>query len=28
MPPKIRELISKLQSVGFKNRGGKAMAFI
>jgi len=23
MPPKIKELITKLQSVGFKNRGGK-----
>jgi predicted RNA binding protein YcfA (HicA-like mRNA interferase family) len=23
MPPKIRELISKLQSAGFENRGGK-----
>ncbi len=23
MPPKIRELISQLQSAGFENRGGK-----
>ena len=23
MPPKIRELISQLQSTGFENRGGK-----
>ena len=23
MPPKIRQLISKLESHGFKNRGGK-----
>ena len=23
MPPKIRELISKLQNAGFENRGGK-----
>lgn len=23
MPPKIRELISQLQSMGFENRGGK-----
>ena len=23
MPPKIRELISQLQSIGFENRGGK-----
>ena len=23
MPPKIKELISKLQSSGFENRGGK-----
>lgn len=23
MPPKVRELISQLQSVGFENRGGK-----
>ncbi len=23
MPPKIRDLISKLQSAGFENRGGK-----
>jgi len=23
MPPKIRQLISKLQSAGFENRGGK-----
>ena len=23
MPPKIRELISQLQSIGFDNRGGK-----
>ena len=23
MPPKIRELINKLKSSGFKNRGGK-----
>jgi len=23
MPPKIRELISKLQGAGFENRGGK-----
>jgi len=23
MPPKIRELVSQLQSAGFENRGGK-----
>jgi predicted RNA binding protein YcfA (HicA-like mRNA interferase family) len=25
MPPKIRELISQLQSAGFKTRGGKGI---